>query len=365
MTWHKRLFGLLLILLPTQLGLHFWPEWSMVLGRRIDYLSPTVYLTDIIIVSILSFWFLRSRPKFNPRIPFLVLLLAALNIWVSQNQPVAIYKWLKVLEFGMLGWYIVKTKPSTSFVIWNLSFGILFSSLLAIGQFLFQRSIGGPLRLLGERTFNGDTPGIARVVLGGREIIRSYATFPHPNVLGGFLAITLPLVLRLKRTMWFYVVMVCGIAALILTFSRSAWVVSMLGAVWTFIHPENVLAFIPGTMSFAEESIVVRQELNASALSLWQQSPLVGVGLGNFLVNLPQILSSRQIYFLQPVHNIFLLILAETGIIGLLLFAYLLWKARSPMVFMIVLLGLVDHYPLTLQQGQLLLTLVLGLGLVK
>ena len=36
-----------LVTIPTQLGLHFWPEWSKVAGIRVDYLSPVLYLTDI------------------------------------------------------------------------------------------------------------------------------------------------------------------------------------------------------------------------------------------------------------------------------------------------------------------------------
>ena len=116
-----------------------------------------------------------------------------------------------------------------------------------------------------------------------------------------------------------------------------------------------------------EESVVVRQQLNAAAFTLWQQSPLVGIGLGNFLVQLPEVLPSRQIYFLQPVHNIYLLVLAETGIIGCV--AFLLLVKRSIKKFNVslialLLLGLVDHYPLTLQQGQLLFTLVLSLSTI-
>ena len=121
------------------------------------------------------------------------------------------------------------------------------------------------------------------------------------------------------------------------------------------------------------ESVVVRQQLNSAAITMWQHSPLFGVGLGNFLVELPKNLPSRTIYFLQPVHNIYLLLLSETGIVGLGSFLLLLWyifqrirnsKLKAPIVALL-LLGLIDHYPLTLQQGQLLFTLFLSLSLLK
>src|SRR5260221_12343343 len=46
----NKLFFLILLLLPTQFGRHFWPSFSFVLGQRVDYLTPILYLTDILIV---------------------------------------------------------------------------------------------------------------------------------------------------------------------------------------------------------------------------------------------------------------------------------------------------------------------------
>ena len=105
---------------------------------------------------------------------------------------------------------------------------------------------------------------------------------------------------------------------------------------------------------------------------MWTKHPLIGVGLGNYLTELPNYLVSRQIYFLQPVHNIYLLILSETGVIGFSFFLFVLWntlKNRFRIIhyslFIILFLGLVDHYPLTLQQGQLLFTLLLAMCVIQ
>ncbi len=57
---HKILFLILLAFLPVQLGRHFWPKWSYVMGLRIDYLSPTIYLTDILVFLILFLWLVES-----------------------------------------------------------------------------------------------------------------------------------------------------------------------------------------------------------------------------------------------------------------------------------------------------------------
>lgn len=445
MKHHKIFFSLLLILLPTQLGFHFWPDWSMVLGRRVDYLAPTVYVTDVLILLTLLFWFIESRRSIrvyvlrimvkrdislnlfplirNTSTIILFLLFVGINILAAHNHPVAIYKWVKIGEFILFGWYIVKTKPSFSTVVTPLSVGVLYSSVLAIAQFVLQHSIGGPLWWFGERTFTADTPGIARVnfcqlsIVNCQLLLRPYATFPHPNVLGGYIAALLPLVIATllhcyvaKKSygerIFSLATSILGIFALAFSFSRSAWTVGagvsiLYYVLWLKVKRSySLLSIIRNTIPIillvlvllrifplVGESVVVRSQLNNAAIELWKQSPLVGIGLGNFLVKLPDVLPSRSIYFLQPVHNIYLLVLAETGAIGLLLFVLFLWNLFKKMIramkhvtrdykrnslllvtcylslVALLILGLVDHYPFTLQQGQLLFTLALGLSL--
>lgn len=456
MKWHQRFLWILLVLLPTQLGVHFWPAWAGVLGRRVDYLAPAIYLTDTLIFLIILVWLVPrviQMVRRNPKSKFLNpkqiqriknqmfqtkhlwamagVVFVAVNIFVASNQPVAIYKWIKVSEFVLLGWYIVKTKPALSMIITPLSIGVFYSSVLAIAQFFLQHSVGGPLWWLGERTFDADTPGIARVSMcqwirglwsGCPELLRPYGTFPHPNVLGGYIAAILPLaiiqlsnnpIIKLSNSkkIFYLMTIVFGIIALLLTFSRSAVVVGVIAIVLTILRMRNyarpergrrelrikehaAIKFFPiilyslffillfvmiANLDIREESVVVRKELNSAAVKLWQSSPLLGVGLGNFLVRLPEALPTRTIYFLQPVHNIYLLLLSEVGIVGVGLIALWIvvqsqkWKVYSVKkkwnslftlhfsLFTLLLLGLVDHYPLTLQQGQIMLTLLLGL----
>ncbi|MBI2074766.1 MAG: hypothetical protein HYT83_02925, partial [Candidatus Levybacteria bacterium] len=97
-------------------------------------------------------------------------------------------------------------------------------------------------------------------------------------------------------------------------------------------------------------------------------------GINNFLVNLPAYEKIKENAFFvsfQPVHNIFLLIAAETGIVGLTFFLWFLLKTfkknqfqtsdfKFQILAMVLILGLFDHYFLTLQQGQLLFAFVLG-----
>ncbi len=407
-TWHQRFFWILLALLPTQLGYHVWPTWAFILGRRVDYLAPTLYFTDILLLLTLvsyiisNFKFLISK---QTSIILLGILFAAVNIFVASNQMVAFYKWMKVAEFVMLGWYIVRTRQSIASIITPLSVGVLYSSVLAIAQFILQRSVGGPLWWLGERTFDAATPGIARMDWYGRELLRPYATFPHPNVLGGYIAAILPLVLfklSNKKKIYYLSVFLLGTIALFLTFSRSAIAVGAIGmgiSIWYAVYRKMThivfsqilytISFIltiivlASTVSVSGESFVVRQELNAAAMKLWQTAPLFGVGLGNFLVRLPEAIPMRTIYFLQPVHNIYLLLLSEIGMVGVIFIVLLVAiqlkhglriknygkRNRTDLfiihnsLFVLLVLGLVDHYPFTLQQGQLLLVVLVAMNL--
>ena len=59
----KILFSLLVVLLPAQIGKHFWPKEAFVRGIRIDYLSPTLFLTDLVIIALIIFWVLDKTEK--------------------------------------------------------------------------------------------------------------------------------------------------------------------------------------------------------------------------------------------------------------------------------------------------------------
>lgn len=379
---HELLFNLLILLLPVQLGLHFWPEWATVLGRRIDYLSPTLYLTDLLILLLFITW---NKFSHSWKIIIPICFFAFINSYFSLRWQITMYSWIKVLEYGFLVLYIRQAKPNGYRISWLLSLAVLYSSLIAIAQFFLQHSIGGPLWFLGERTFSSSTAGIAQMSLGKFGLwMRAYGTFPHPNVLGGFLAVTIPFVIasiakqspeRLPRPLRVLAMtsISLGIIALILTFSRSAWIVFLLGILVLgkkkIVLYTGILAaglYILSTFSVFDESVVVRQQLLYSALEILKQHAWLGVGLGNFLVALPSSLPSKFIYFLQPVHTIYILLLSEVGVIGVIGIASLTWILRKKItihwpIIAILLVGLVDHYPLTVQQGQLLFALFIGL----
>ena len=59
------LYLIFVFLLPTQLGKHFFPPYSYLNGVRVDYLSPTIYLTDILVFLLLVSNFKRVMSFFK------------------------------------------------------------------------------------------------------------------------------------------------------------------------------------------------------------------------------------------------------------------------------------------------------------
>jgi O-antigen ligase len=169
-----------------------------------------------------------------------------------------------------------------------------------------------------------------------------------------------------------------GLAALYLSFSRAAWVVGGLGILGVLgqtlrkkaLSLSSFYSLLPSAYSL---SFLRRAELNWIALHIIKDYPLLGVGLNNFTVRMDEYgRVSGWVRFLQPVHNFYLLVAAEIGLIGLGVFIGLLFlafrlllKSRNFLLLIsltqIVLFGFFDHYFWTIQQTSLLFWLIVGL----
>ena len=412
------LLWLLVLLLPVQLGKHFWPASSLVLGVRIDYLSPTIFLTDIILVFLVILWLVNLGPRkiltnlnSQPGLIFCsIFFLFLISAVLSQNKLVSFYKVGKLAEFSLLAVFLASQLKIDQLkkLFYPLTVSVVVTCILAWTQFLSGHSIG--LWILGERSFNLATPTISIVEFEGREFLRPYATFSHPNVMAGFLFVSsiifLWSILFLKwKTIVNFLVFSLAVATLLITFSRSAWLVGGFGFFLIFLNwfwrqrakfKITVAAFLAGSVltillgpvvlaRFSQiattdaHSLILRQKLAVAAVEMFSQNPFFGVGPGNFIIWLPGFFELREtIRWLQPAHNVFLLTAAELGLaglavlVGILLVAFVKVFQRFkgsdtlglPLLVILaglILLSLTDHYFLTIQQGQLIFFFVLGL----
>lgn len=394
------------LLLPTQLGFHFWPKSAYVFGIRVDYLSPTIYLTDIVLALVLGLWLLRKKDKMRfwdfSVYPTAVILtsffvyLLATSFFVAQNQGAAFYKLARLTELSLLFWYVYCNR--NVFLGWkmfysSLSLAVIYPAVLAIFQFLESKSIGGIFWFLGERSFSLFTPGIALAQVGGREFLRSYGTFSHPNSMAGFLLLA-TILLAPRQGLLAKTALGLGLIGIILSFSQAVWFTGLfLGFAYLIerwkkdlVAPFFVLIiFFATTASIvpvfteipkieANRDLQDRVALARVAGKMVSRSPFFGVGLNNFIPRLPEFSQTPAVsWWLQPVHNIFLLILTETGIIGFLFLLYLSAKFLLPVLVkpknlgyasllgVILLTGSLDHYWLTLWQNQIFAIIVLAL----
>ncbi len=397
-------FGLVLLFLPVNLAKHFFFDFAYVDGILVDYLIPTIYLTDILIWGLLGLWLFRCLRSFSTNhltiqpfsnfsiLSFGLLLVSGLSIFGALNQPAAFYKWLKLTEYILFSFYVsknVRLKGDWLTIVRLLSVGVLFESILAIAQWFKQGSIFG-YYFFGENKYTVSTPGIATFDFGGVKKVRPYGTFPHPNVLGGYLSIVLPWVLHNLSSKFkiqsskfslssvlYLLPSILGLVALYLSFSRSAWLAGTFGLLLTLtliLRTGFTFSLLPPLPSLLTTlSYIRRAELNWIALQITKDHPLLGVGLNNFTIAMDKYGKiSGWVRFLQPAHNVYLLIASEIGLLGLALFLCLLFSAFRLLLrkknylllislTQIALLCLSDHYFWTLQQTCLFFWLLIGL----
>lgn len=391
------LFFLLILILPVQLGFHWWPEWSLVNGVRVDYLSPTLYASDTVVVA-LCLTNLSSINK-HKKILILLFLFALLNSIFSAIPLLSLYKWLKFIEFLSLGIVIYENRTMVTRVVKKaLPFPILYTCLIAILQWMNNGSLNGIFYWLGERKFTIQTPGIALSKIGETVSLRPYATLPHPNALAGFLLLSLAVYLScyssftrrglyilvpvlsvvfLTQSLGVMVAIGCALVFLLLTKNGKY----KHPLVWKLIVVEFFLLSVCSLWAVQLISVSPfmstnsRERLELIYLSGIESSqhPVVGNGFGTFIsliphfsMSLPEIYRMRATSWLQPVHNVPLLILSETGLLGLsLLFVSIaILPASAPLLFVLVT-ALFDHYWITLQSTSLILTIFLALSLKR
>lgn len=392
------------------------------------YLSD-IFLLLTLLLLVISL--LRNKSSVLSRnillIPLLLLFWSFISIIWSENHWITLFRSIKVLEFFLLFIYIIqivprlpakrlfRACPPEKCSTWNI-FGrvehfweggtILRNSLLIISilgliqsiigiiQIIVQHSLG--LFWLKESLISPKIPGVAKIILDGEPYIRAYGLFPHPNILGGFLLFSIIITLYLfknvlrgtKLSNFLRNSLGIQIIGLILTFSKSAIlgliIASLYLAYKKMFYVEHfkrkilmVLAILvlilliakPDFYSLFQKSLEERLVYLNVLCGTFITDPIAGLGNGQFVLEMQKYIPQKlETWQFQPVHNVFLLILSELGLVGLILFLWFLWKLlkiKSPyfksILLAFIFIMLFDHYLWDIQQGQILLWLTFGL----
>jgi O-antigen ligase len=360
-------------------------------------------------------WFLTG-----PLVGFLVLGIAGFPFAVDPFY--AAYQALRVLLLLALYLLLVNVSLVRGVVAWALSGAMVIQAMVAVPQFILGRSLG--LQQLGEITVTSAWSGASVVMVGEERWLRAYGFAQHPNLLAGCLMAMLLVVggYYLMQRGWkrlpLLAALTLGLGVLLLTFSRAAWLglalgsgvalllllwarhrgqwspdwvaVGLLAAVfalvfvwfvsfnWRLLQPRLGLT-TQGTEIRSVESRAIQVP---AALTLIQRRPVLGVGLGSYPTALYSLardkIAAYPVY--QPVYNVILLVTAELGIVGGILWLSLIslpwlklwlrrqqvrmtpwWAGISGAFLALTAVSFFDFYVWTSHQGRLVLWLVLGL----
>lgn len=418
-------YSIVLLSFIIQLGKHFWPNFAFIQGIRVDYLSPILYFSDVVLVGLFIVYFIEARNRrllvaninrhsASLLIPLFISSLM-LSTFFAKVPAEAWYGVVKLIEMVLFAYITAREIGKKQWQYVSMLMFLIGSAIVAIMayiQFFIQQNIGGWFYFLGERSFSISTADIAKFDMFGTTVLRPYATFPHPNVLAYFLLVATCFIFfyfrytaSSKERLFIFPVLLVNSIAILLSFSRVILVIFFIGIfilLWRQYRYSRWILVLAGTgillgllaielrfsntVLFARD-ILLRVQLLGIASRLIQQNLWIGVGLNNFLYYEAPLQKALSPIFLQPVHNIYFLIFTQLGIIGFFSAAYFLLRTMqrlkrnvlstvtliSTRYYQIIsylflgslIIGLFDHYELTLQQGQLVFAFVIGLAWSK
>lgn len=406
----------MIVCLPFQIDtLIYQSNWGG--GIYNPYTSINITLTEVLLylvcgVFLFYSYIAKKKITYGEKSFFLVLLViisAFLLSLIYSDFNDSITKLLLFIKvFDVIIFYILlvnKILPIRD-LIKLLVFTMGFQAIIGILQFSFQSDLG--LSFLGENLLNKYNPQVAKFFYKETAILRSYGTFPHPNIFSAYLLISVLLLLVIWKELSIYkkypLLMVIT-TAILLTFSRLtilATIIAVLVLLYWYLNElkfKNRLKFliIFGLLLsqilflwtyrilsvFTDNSIPERLDSYRNAISIFFQYPL-GVGF-NLSTQYLDIATTKNFlpWEYQPAHNIYLLILSEEGFIGSLIFLFSIWfiiykislKRKNLLdniqtinwrIFLCIFLSLFiislfDHYLLSLEQGRYLVALCYAL----
>lgn len=397
------LWYLFLIALPLQVRLIlYYPGWVFQ-----EWQAISLFGTDILFIGLVVMGARRFNIRLSLGEKWLIsfVLVAMASIAQGQSRLVSWFHFIKLCE-GILFYLYVSHYALKRFDLVRsclaLAFGGFFQSVIGIAQFVKQADIG--LYWLGEGIIRSDMKGVAVFYnTYGERVMRAYGATPHPNVLAGYLLFAL----SATYTLWMYFYkndqafhrLVGGMYGVILwglwlTFSRTAiglWMgagITIVGYAWWRLpdvwHRLRPLVLITGALGVvfcayywpevAARSVVSRHEEAVELRTYFIEESVdagwnwAGVGIGQFVPWLMEKNPGQPSWRYQPVHNVYLLVYSEIGLIGFGIFMgalVLLWRdfvrrARATpylwfvagYVGVVMVMAFFDHFLWTLQQGR-------------
>lgn len=354
-------FGLLILLFIT------YTRFSDVAIQYENAPSVAKFFVFLLGVAILLRWaiFHETPNGWRSLVIFsgLYIFMASLSLFYASDISLvsqALSDLIKDVTIAVMIVVLLKSQIELRRAIWALLWAGIFMGTLSVIQYL-------------TGTFTNVYGGFAQApflqVVGDAQGYRISGPIGDPNFYAQAMVVLVPLAIERfldEREMKYRMIALWALAAcfltVIFTFSRGGFLALCVAmAVWFFIHPPRglylalaivlvvlVIAFLPqnyvnriltiqqifptSANGFAtqDQSIQGRASENLTSISMFMDHPLFGVGYFNY-----------ELYYLQyaeriglapdasarAAHNLYLQVLAETGLLGLAAFLTLLWVA--------------------------------------
>ena len=346
-----------------------------------------------------------------------------LSCFRANDTDVALQKLTWIILGTAFAFIIISVKPNKYKISWAIVLSGLVQALIAIEQFINQKVVAN--KWLGIASQDPETLGVPVVQMAEGRWLRAFGSLPHPNMLAGFLVVSLILILGLaiyrkpqnanshrKLQRYTSIIFVVTTVGLMTTLSRAGIGIFVVAILFSnFLVRKDHIAtkqaskfalialFIIILFSFTYSDLILQRtfsldriesQSNLERISQYDESWqiikanwLLGTGPGNYVHELAEMYPDREPWTYQPVHNTYLLVIAETGLLGILLviaFFYFLFKKfwsavkvkmpTSQLIYFVGLisiacLGLVDHYFWNFWSGIVLTALIIALNLSR
>ncbi len=341
--------------------------------------TPGLFLTlaDVFLFPLLVLWFIDKKIVKDEKIywsklhtfPLLMLIWLWITIIVAEDKFAAVLMCVTYTKFTLIFIFLadyIKHTHHVRLVIYGLALG-------ACAQFavvFIEMAIGHSIDLQGGQTA---LTSATKLVFenAGTGAFRPSGLTGHPNALADIMVFVLPILLALTclgtkqigRVAWMLsgLLLIGGGGVLILTLSRGGWISFTFAATFLLYvgykrgaiprkHINYIGMFAGGAMVAAlliyptiylrivsndHNSTDSRFIMMDQALMIIKRYPVMGVGMAGYnraaRENIPQSYATVSADYQEDllegvVHNKYLVLMAETGIVGGILFVIMLWR---------------------------------------
>jgi len=380
-----------------------WP-WEQ--GRWSVYASMLLLVVTIIVG---SEWKQIKKHIHDWRLGIFALFIVLTSV-VTLSRVATGQWWIEVILLAACAWTLhAKRVDGRRIAMW-FAISLIPHAALAIWQYVLGNV--AEMKWLGIAAQSPESLGVAVVEHDDVRILRAYGGFPHPNILGGWMAVGLVVVLQLAawaQTKWRALLwsLCAGLFGIVLpvAYSRSAWLAAALGVMsWlavsvvvqkrrpdesfstqfavlalisaialggavAFSQRAHILARTDATQRIEVKSVQTRSQSLMDGWKLFLAHPLVGTGPNAELAALSSACDAKCREPLVPPHNVFVLALVNVGLVGAVLLLSGLWLSRRrwklasiPLFASLLPLLFFDHYLWSTWSGLCLLMIVMVLS---